>query len=849
MPFDIREHIEFDAKGRATCPSCLIDGKRSKNLSVLDSGAYKCHRGCTPEMIREALGARKDRPLPPMTQPNTPAAKVTVNPQKVRDACEKLLTQSTHALRWLTDRGISSEMIAHYRLGVVRARVNDTTTNSGYTHLPAVVVPIPTADGTAYFQKKRIAPWMPAEERPDGYQAWSQYGIPQMVYTTHAPSMARETWLCEGEWDAITLGWAVRNSALKDSVQVACFTCGAGNVPPDNELDRLAGKVTIFYDRDEAGEKGSAKVAARLKERCKIATVPALDDAPQGWDISNALDAGLFDAIAAAAAAATPWQPPKTNNPLRHRLISNDELLDRAPDYTDWLVDDILTSDELFLLAASPRAGKSLLAMTLTKAVASGGRFLGRPAAQGAVLYIRCEDSETKTKERELKQGWERGLPVYWIDKFKLSELAHLEELIEELGCRLVVLDTLSRIRDAAISESSAEMSQLLEPLQEMCKRQRCAGLLVHHTGKVNTQNASDIDVFDTIRGSSSIRATCRGTLVLAADERNYRLAVENGWGKHDLQIILDANTLEWRLLGNWQGPNVDLNQKDRVLAYLNQCAAAGIDQIAEACALPKKSLYEVLKRLQAEDLVEKRGERMQAVYVRKASTQIDLLERQFNNSSPPPPNTPENDHPEQGGDQKNAIQQIQQVESLLNGCNPDGVSDRGSIQQKNLTPPPPPKTAKIAKGDQNFDHLSPKTPTPQPGNFVESTPKPLQGNGYGIQQPIQHDSTNPIATIQQPNAQNAETPTGQGLDQFNSPDSTIQQPQFNSPVESPVESFPGGFYVGCKVSSVFSPGWFGVLKGADSANDAALVQWSFDERPVSVDWDDLTILGGGTNG
>ena len=94
---------------------------------------------------------------------------------------------------------------------------------------------------------------------------------------------------------------------------------------------------------------------------------------------------------------------------MRDRLIINDEMVKYAPDYTDWLVDDILTADELFLLAASPRAGKSLLALTLTHAVASGGKFLGRPVSQGAVIYIRCEDSDTKTKERELKQGWGKG--------------------------------------------------------------------------------------------------------------------------------------------------------------------------------------------------------------------------------------------------------------------------------------------------------------------------------------------------------------------------------------------------------------------------------------------------------
>ncbi|MBE9155369.1 AAA family ATPase [Nodosilinea sp. LEGE 06152] len=751
MPFQITDFVEFDTSGRAVCPSCALDGKTTKkNLSVLATGAYKCHRGCNPEQIRGAIGAEKPSSPPPQTQPSAPAAKVLVSPAKVKQASESLLNQSTHALRWLADRGITPEMIAHYRLGVARCKVGDSSKPSKSCHLHAVSIPIPNADGTAYFQKKRVAPWLDEGDRPDGYQAWSQYGIPQMVYTTHQPEQPSETWLCEGEWDAIALGWAVRHSSLKNDIQVSCFTCGAGNVPPEPELERLAGDVVVFYDHDAPGEKGAAKVAARLKDRCRVATVPATgEDIPEGWDISDALSAGLFDQVITAATNATPWQAPPGNNPLRSRLITNDELLKRAPDYTDWLVDDLLTADELFLLAASPRAGKSLLAMTLAKAVATGGRFLGRPVSKGAVLYIRCEDSETKTKEREIKQGWEAGLPVYWLDKFKLSELAHLEELVEELGVRLVVLDTLSRIRDSAISESSAEMSQLLEPLQEMCKRQRCAGLLVHHTGKVNLQNAGDVDVFDTIRGSSAIRATCRGTLILAADERNYRLAVENGWGKLDLQIILDANTLEWRLLGNWMGPNVDLNQKDRVLAFMNQVASASIDQIAEATNLPKKSLYEVLKRLQCEDLIEKRGEQRAAVYVRSTATQIELLEKTV--ALDVDPEDPVQQPPE-GGAQigtlsaqivtQAPVQQVQHVELVLNSQNPDGVRAKVEVQQLPISANSPEKVINLEKSDQKNDHFSEEGVPPTPVDLLNSEPKPLQDKGLQVQQKFNTSST-----------------------------------------------------------------------------------------------------------
>ncbi|MDV3352070.1 AAA family ATPase [Leptothoe sp. LEGE 181152] len=657
--FKIVDFVQFDSAGRAQCPCCLRDGKKSKNLALVPDadGAYKCHRGHSAEEIREALGQPKARTVPPPDK----HSKAMVSPQKVKQAHETLMGKSVLAKQWLINRGITESLIKKYQLGIARTKVGDA-------YMGSISIPIPNAHKTAYWQKKRVGPWLLDKDKQEDYRPWSQWGIPQMVYFTHHPPGAIATYLCEGEWDAMVLGHLFKDDP---NTAIACFTCGAGNIPPVEELDRLPGDVVIFYDLDEAGRKGADKLSSTLGRRSKIAQVPTKEQnsgPPKGWDISDYLLATAPEearrTIKLASKNAIAWEPPPSANALRERLVTNDELMARAADYTDWLVDDILTADELFLLAASPRAGKSLMAFTLAKDVATGGKFLGRPTSKGAVIYVRCEDSETKTKERELKQGWGEGLPVYWLDKFKLNEVTELEELVEELGARLVVFDTLSRIRDSSISESSAEMSQLLEPLQEMCKRQRCCGLLVHHTGKVNLNNAGDIEVFDTIRGSSAIRATCRGTLILAADDRCHRLHVENGWGKLDLQIVLDAHTLNWKLIGNWKGPNVEVSQKDRVLEYLNKVGASTLTQIAEQTNLPKKSLYEVLKRLQADDMVEKRGQRQGAIYTRKA------------------------------------IQQIQQLNTLLNCSNADTEKNRDTFSTPKQVGGPPQKSGLLEKSE-----------------------------------------------------------------------------------------------------------------------------------------------------
>ena len=703
--FEIKDYIEFDGKGRAACPSCTLQGKSKKNLSLVTdpsghyTGAYKCHRGCTPEEIRDAIGVPKAQTVPTALAKSAPKP-TTVSPAKVKEQHELLLTSNGPAKQWLNERGISEEMIAHYRLGVARCRV-------GRSQKWAIAIPIPNPDATAYYIKKRVCPWDSEAQELSEYQPWKQYGIPQMVYLTHSPKGATKTWLCEGEWDALMLGWMMRKQS---EIAVACFTCGAGNVPPKPELDRLPGEVTIFYDRndkplpngDRPGEAGSARAAQKIGDRARVATCPAPESEKDNpWDVSDAINAGM--GIKPFMDAAKSAKRPSKANKLMRRLKWNDELIEAAPDYTEFLVPDLLTEDELFLLAAGPRTGKSLFAMTLARAVASGDEFLGRPCTQGTVLYVKCEDGDAKIKEREQAQGWSKGLPVAWLDAFKLTEVDLLDELCEELDPRLIVLDTLSRIKDAQVSESSAEMSQLLEPLQNLAQRRGCCILLVHHTGKTGLDQSAAVDIFDMIRGSSAIRAVCRGAMVLAAGERSYRLVVEHGWGKHDLNVLLDANTLTWKLVGEWK-PQVNTSQKDLILLALTKLGSASVEQIHTETQIPKKSLYEQLSRLQASEIAEER-------IVKEGSRRRYTYRLAYS-------------------------QHIQQLNSVLNSENPDSESDTGHYSTKNNFPTPPSRVDPFS--DERMDQHNDTPPQTQTCGIA------AQGVDTASDTPIQHPIQQP---------------------------------------------------------------------------------------------------------
>ena len=173
--------------------------------------------------------------------------------------------------------------------------------------------------------KKRVAPWLTGEARPNYLGKWSQAGVPATIWFTHKPEDAEETYFCEGEWDAIALGELARSRGEK--VAVACSTSGCGTVPSQEQLDQLPGKVKIFYDHDEAGQKGAVKLDKALGERGQVCKVPIPDNCEvKGWDVSDALNHGYkWEDFANTNQSVSQSEIIPKPEELKKRLISEDE--------------------------------------------------------------------------------------------------------------------------------------------------------------------------------------------------------------------------------------------------------------------------------------------------------------------------------------------------------------------------------------------------------------------------------------------------------------------------------------------------------------------------------------------
>jgi DNA primase len=267
----------------------VLDLARRSNIRVqYDDGSYD-------DDFPAALPKpeRKEQIIEASSQPGYDPTK---SEGQVTESIFRLLNypgDAEKARAWLADRGITPEMIKQYRLGltkrVVKSDKDNPQSKETYSAI-AIHIPVPNTKDKFYV-KKRVAPWLVGDERPDYLNNWSQAGVPATIWFTYKGEDAQETFFCEGEWDAIALGELARTRGEK--VAVACSTSGCGTVPSQDQLDQLPGKVRIFYDRDEAGVKGSRKLAEALGDRGQVCLVPMPDDCTtKGWDVSNALSNG-----------------------------------------------------------------------------------------------------------------------------------------------------------------------------------------------------------------------------------------------------------------------------------------------------------------------------------------------------------------------------------------------------------------------------------------------------------------------------------------------------------------------------------------------------------------------------
>lgn len=178
-----------------------------------------------------------------------------------------------------------------------------------------------------------------------------------------------------------------------------------------------------------------------------------------------------------------------------------------------WLAPGLVPSGTVTLLGGDGGTGKSLLALQLAYAVATGGKWLGRDVERGSALFISAEDDEAELHRRidDIVEAGGGGFED--LDRLTLRSLAGEDALLAmldrstgalaasglftELDKRmaqdapaLVVLDTLADLFPGNENDR-AQARQFIGLLRGLAIRHECAVLLLAHPSLAGLNSGS----------------------------------------------------------------------------------------------------------------------------------------------------------------------------------------------------------------------------------------------------------------------------------------------------------------------------------------------------------------------
>ncbi|GAX38955.1 AAA family ATPase [Nodularia sp. NIES-3585] len=311
----------------------------------------------------------------------------------------------------------------------------------------------------------------------------------------------------------------------------------------------------------------------------------------------------------------------RSNNQEELKTYTIDDLFDLESEGLTWVIPEMLPRGETVILAGSPKAGKSLLAIDSAFAIATGeSHFLGENVATGKVLLVSCDESINSTKSKLIKRGFRRGDSIEVLPQWTIDRLHELEKKIEDYRPDVVIVDSLKRITHGSqISENSAEFADNIYTLKELFAKYNCSGILIHHSNKNNEAMG-----VHKLRGSSAIAGAVWGTWQIdhipKADPNNKKKLIidpkdpvrvlsifARDTEGQTLKIEFNPENNSWERMGV-EDDATELSYRERILSILGKnshCDGLSGRQIMELLREDgNKSIYSELNRMVNKKLI-----------------------------------------------------------------------------------------------------------------------------------------------------------------------------------------------------------------------------------------------------
>lgn len=368
------------------------------------------------------------------------------------------------------------------------------------------------ADGTLAYQVLRYEPKGFAQRRPDGAGGWiyDLEGTDRVPYRLPGVIRANEIYVVEGEKDADRLAGL--------GLAATCNAGGAGKWRSDWGPYFTGKSVVIIPDNDDPGRKHALDVQASVLAHAKRVRIVDLPGLPPKGDVSDYLAEHSGDELLALL------RPPVA--PTIHQFI---DTTNRA--VRDDLFESVIPSGALVVFVGQPRSFKTMAALQMMFAVASGQRWLGRePQRTGGCLYVSEEGSRDKVAERlaamDRVYGSVRPIHILHREGVTLTGTgwSRVRDTLDEMDDpAVVILDTLAALMEGD-ENSVSDVRDALRPVQQLITDYGVTVILVHHVNKTGEGRMGN-----RMRGSSALWGACDGTLGFVRDEDDNGVGLDGG--------------------------------------------------------------------------------------------------------------------------------------------------------------------------------------------------------------------------------------------------------------------------------------------------------------------------------
>ena len=200
------------------------------------------------------------------------------------------------------------------------------------------------------------------------------------------------------------------------------------------------------------------------------------------------------------------------------QTVNADTLLYEPLEKPSFVVDGLIPTG-LILFCGSQKIGKSWLMLKLCLCVSQGIPLWDMPTREGNVLYLCLEDTFCRIQDRLFRLTDEASGRLHFAvasDKLSDGLIVQLEDYLKEYpDSRLIVIDTLQKIRTASKDNAYASDYGDISLIKDFADRHSLAVVVVHHIRKQN-----DSDVFNKVSGTTGLTGSADATFVLEQENR-----------------------------------------------------------------------------------------------------------------------------------------------------------------------------------------------------------------------------------------------------------------------------------------------------------------------------------------